>query len=196
MISCTPHLGTLIRPVFADGRRIKGHYSRFSLSLFLFSSTSKADRVSAPTRYGWYCGLQCSLFRFSFFGSLLDSVCHAMSLCAACTGAADLRQSPCTLWCRLRAAGECRHHARATATHPQTVSWPFPLSPTNTGSLLLLLSGSLLGSLLLILLFGSSSSYLLVLLPAHIQAAQGLPQLLSLFLSPTSPACLLLDTLS
>ena len=40
-----------------------------------------------------------------------------------------------------------------------------------------ILSGSLLGSLLLILLFGSPSPHLLVLLPAHIQAAQGLPQL-------------------
>ena len=34
------------------------------------------------------------------------------------------RQPPCTLWCRLRAAGECRRHARATAAYPQTVSWP------------------------------------------------------------------------
>ena len=42
-----------------------------------------------------------------------------------------------------------------------------------------ILSGSLLGSLLLILLFGSPSPHLLVPLPAHIQAAQGLPQLLS-----------------
>ena len=59
------------------------------------------------------------------------AVCHAMSFCAACAGTADLRQPPCTLWCRLRAAG--RRHARATAAYPQTVSWPpLPFSPTNT----------------------------------------------------------------
>ena len=34
------------------------------------------------------------------------------------------QQPPCTLWCRLRAARECRRHVRATAAYLQTVSWP------------------------------------------------------------------------
>ena len=113
------------------------------------------------------------------------------------------RQPPCTLWCRLRAAGECRRHARATAAYPQTVSWPplpfFQQIPAifhkNPVVSLGILSGSLLGSLLLILLFGSPSPHLLVPLPAHIQAAQGLPNSSPILFLHHFPACLLLDTL-
>ena len=54
-------LWPLIRPVFADGGRIKGHCSRFSRSLFfLSSSTSEAGgQLSSPQRVP-RCGLLCS----------------------------------------------------------------------------------------------------------------------------------------
>ena len=77
--------------------------------------------------------VQCGLAQSGSTYHRPNVVCHAMSLCAACAGTADLPQPPCTLWCRLRAAGECRRHAGATAAYPQTVSWPpLPFSPTNT----------------------------------------------------------------
>ena len=68
--------------------------------------------------------VQCGLAQSGSTYHRPNVVFHAMSLCAACAGTADLRQPLCTPWCRLRAAGECRRHARATAACPQTVSWP------------------------------------------------------------------------
>ena len=108
------------------------------------------------------------------------------------------RQPPCTLWCRLRAAGECRRHARATAAYQQTVSWlPLPFSNKyqpffhkNPVVSLGILSGSLLGSLLLILLFGFSISSLTCPSSCPYTGSTGSPQLLSHSFPPPPLSCL------
>ena len=79
---------------------------------------------------------------------------------------------PCTSHCRLSADGLLA----SSSFFPNKYQPFFHKNPVVS---LGILSSSLLGSLLLILLFGSPSPHLLVPLPAHIQAAQGLPQLLS-----------------
>ena len=96
----------LIRPIFADGGRIKDHTSRLLFLpllleyfgvrrtasqsatryllrdpllvrlLLVLLSQYLPSRVSAPIRYGWYCGWRrCSKVpvRWPFFGSPLDS---------------------------------------------------------------------------------------------------------------------------
>ena len=75
---------------------------------------------------------------------------------------------PCTSHCRLSADGLLA----SSSFFPNKYQPFFHKNPVVS---LGILSGSLLGSLLLILPFGSPSPHLLVPLPAHIQAAQGLP---------------------
>ena len=94
---------------------------------------------------------------------------------------------PCTSHCRLSADGLLASSSFFNKYQPF-----FHKNPVVS---LGILSGSLFGSLLLILLFGSPSPHLLVPLPAHIQAAQGLPNSSPILFLPHFPACLLLDTL-
>ena len=120
--------------------------------------------------------VQCGLAQSGSTYHRPNAVCHAMSLCAACAGTADLRQPPCALWCRLRAAGEC--------AYPQTVSWPpLPFSPTNTNHFFIkTLQSAWAYCPARYSVHSFLSFYLvlhLVLLPAPVQAVQGLPQLLS-----------------
>ena len=132
--------------------------------------------------------VQCGLAQSGSTYHRPNVVCHAMSLCTALRwyrwpSAAALHAMvpptcswgmppPCTSHCRLSADGLLA----SSSFFPNKYQPFFHKNPVVS---LGILSGSLLGSLLLILLFGSPSPHLLVPLPAHIQAAQGLPQLLS-----------------
>ena len=91
---------------------------------------------------------------------------------------------PCTRHCRLSADGLLA----SSSFFPNKYQPFFHKNPVVS---LGILSGSLLGSLLLILLFGSPSPHLLVPLGSTGSPPTPLP----FFPSPTSPACLLLDTL-
>ena len=185
--------------------------SLVSISLlppFLVTDPIISFHFSSPSVFG-----HRSYHKFTFFPSLFhggstyhrpNAVCHAMSLCAACAGTADLRQPPCTLWCRLRAAGECRRHARATAAYPQTVSWPpLPFSPTNTNHFFIKTCSQPGHTVRLATRFTPSNPSIWFSISSltcpsscpYTGSTGSPPTPLPFFPSPTSPACLLLDTL-
>ena len=182
---------------------------------FLVTDPIISFHFSSPSVFG-----HKPFHKFTFFPSLFHGAgpmwpcpkwqhlpstqCGLPRLCAACAGTADLRQPPCTLWCRLRAAGECRRHARATAAYPHTVSWPpLPFSATNTNHFFIKPCSQLGHSVRLATRFTPSypsiwfsiSSLTCPSSCPYTGSTGSPPTPLPFFPSPTSPACLLLDTL-